>query len=201
MQGNPATAENQRLVAPDCFACASRGGVQCGSSHFATDPLGRTRWWRRGLLGLLFKSQTVVQMISTRCLRKRRCRKASHQNDHERMNSHSFLPTIFAAPRTQGRTGRVSLAQKKKRAGWPLLRNGGARGTAIGRRSQVMSIMSNRGARCRNPALLIRQSYKGSFLGTDHVHLISLYSWKYGRENETNPLDDARPHPSARVDF
>jgi hypothetical protein len=87
--------KNQSLVAPDCFACASRGSIQCGSSHLATDPLGRTRRWPRVLLGLLFKSQTVIQLISTRCLRKRRRRKARHQNDHEKTNSHSSLQTIL----------------------------------------------------------------------------------------------------------
>jgi hypothetical protein len=83
------------LAAPDCFAGASRGGIQCGSSHLATHALGWTRRWWRELLGPLFKSQTVIELISTRCLRKRRCGKASHQNDHERTNSHFFLQRIL----------------------------------------------------------------------------------------------------------
>jgi hypothetical protein len=96
VQGNPARTKIRNLATPDCFTCASGGGIECGSSHLATDPLGRTRRWPRVLLGLLFKSQAVIQLISTRCLCKRRRRKARHQNDHEKTNSHSsFLQIIL----------------------------------------------------------------------------------------------------------
>jgi hypothetical protein len=165
--------KNQSLVAPDCFACASRGSIQCGSSHLATDPLGRTRRWPRVLLGLLFKSQTVIQLISTRCLRKRRRRKARHQNDHEKTNSHSSLQTILrhrqcslgslhaapvfpagaphigrlSEPHSQetesGRVGLVCSPKKKRRR--MAVAGVGARG-AIGRRRHVMSTMSSTGS-------------------------------------------------------
>jgi hypothetical protein len=59
----------QSLAALDRSACASRGGIQCRSSQLATDPLGRTQRWRHILLGLLFKSQTVIGLISLRRLR------------------------------------------------------------------------------------------------------------------------------------
>ena len=53
-------------------------------------------------------------------------------------------------------------------------------------------------SRYRNPVLLIRQSYKGSFLGTDHSDLIPFRLFKLGT---VEAPDEAAAMEKASVEF